>query len=432
VRAKCYGTVRREDGRFRMWYSGADEHPPYVRNIGYAESPDGIHWQRSNLGLIEYRGRRDNNIIVLDGQAPSVVVDDAEPDPARRYKMLYTPGGPTDGARFAYSPDGIRWQTFPERPAFGAKRSPFGWICANEHHSLVDDPADPERRWKSYTQVDSAAYTDDPVLARFHKRAIGLCYSADFEHWSEHPTLILDPSDGKEDQDHEASVTLYHGYYVMIYDFMYACTSCDLELAVSRDGINFTRVLNGRKVVPLGRRGEFDYSCIVSPDGFLLVDDRIYIYYCGSPENYYESAYRPNPHEEAFFRYVGLATLRRDGFTHYQPAAGGVGGELTTVPLELPPGGAAGIELYVNADLSAAGAALRACFVGAETRQAVPGLAFSDGQPLQGVDGVRLPLRWRSGGSDIAPARRKLRSPVRLQLRIEGGAKVYAFGFRAA
>jgi predicted GH43/DUF377 family glycosyl hydrolase len=36
--------VLHEGGRFRMWYSGGDIHEPDA--IGYAESDDGVHWQR--------------------------------------------------------------------------------------------------------------------------------------------------------------------------------------------------------------------------------------------------------------------------------------------------------------------------------------------------------------------------------------------------
>jgi len=130
-RRACWACVLREpDGLYRMWYqsvanAGAHElakagvwgrgaefgyflerHPEAVREtqtsvISYAESDDGIHWRKPDLGLIEWQGSTANNI-VLDGVAAakhyantltnmdtvSVVRDGDEPDPAKRYKMI--------------------------------------------------------------------------------------------------------------------------------------------------------------------------------------------------------------------------------------------------------------------------------------------------------------------------------------------------------
>ena len=58
----------------------------------YAESEDGIHWTRPELGLVEYRGSKKNNL-VYDEDGPmnminlKVLIDDDDPDPSRRYKM---------------------------------------------------------------------------------------------------------------------------------------------------------------------------------------------------------------------------------------------------------------------------------------------------------------------------------------------------------
>ena len=61
-----YNTVFREkDGRFRMWY-GAAMHRGLPREgairLCYAESDDGIHWDKPSLGLVTFQGSKDNNI----------------------------------------------------------------------------------------------------------------------------------------------------------------------------------------------------------------------------------------------------------------------------------------------------------------------------------------------------------------------------------
>lgn len=61
-----YGTVLpKEDGTgYRMWYQGLSDIEG--RNTGYvlyAESPDGIQWQKPNLGIRDMVGSTQNNIL---------------------------------------------------------------------------------------------------------------------------------------------------------------------------------------------------------------------------------------------------------------------------------------------------------------------------------------------------------------------------------
>ena len=68
---------------FRLWYLAYEWDPPagvelpvtetaedaalfwqHTRGrLCYAESADGVHWERPNLGLVEFRGSGDNNIL---------------------------------------------------------------------------------------------------------------------------------------------------------------------------------------------------------------------------------------------------------------------------------------------------------------------------------------------------------------------------------
>ena len=71
IAAHFYGTVLQEGGRFRMWYVAFDDD---IENkvasarwrAAYAESRDGLHWTKPNLGLVEYRGNKNNNLILTD------------------------------------------------------------------------------------------------------------------------------------------------------------------------------------------------------------------------------------------------------------------------------------------------------------------------------------------------------------------------------
>jgi hypothetical protein len=126
-RAQAWGSVILEpDGRLRIWYFAfntlrrADE----LDRGGYAlaESRDGIHWEKPPLGVVEFRGNKQNNLFYtcapdgknlvdeelarrgvglpaldetgtqigilnnLDGL--TLIRDDDDPDPQRRYKLI--------------------------------------------------------------------------------------------------------------------------------------------------------------------------------------------------------------------------------------------------------------------------------------------------------------------------------------------------------
>ena len=120
----AYNTVWREaDGRWRMWYD-ASFLPGLVegaRRLGYAESADGLHWEKPELGLVEFQGSKANNIVAPHHERESLqgatVFRDERAPVAERYK-LWTKFRPTDadhgkgsqpGLWAMYSPDGIEW-----------------------------------------------------------------------------------------------------------------------------------------------------------------------------------------------------------------------------------------------------------------------------------------------------------------------------------
>jgi len=114
--AHFYGTVLLEGGRFRMWYysvsHGAAPGELSQGPVCYAESDDGIEWTKPNLNQVEFRGSRDNNAIALPDEkieGVTLIRDDADPNPQRRYKMLYNCKHPVKSwsVRGATSPDGI-------------------------------------------------------------------------------------------------------------------------------------------------------------------------------------------------------------------------------------------------------------------------------------------------------------------------------------
>jgi len=62
-----YHTVFQNGDHFKMYYRGAhyDEQTEKITHqvVCYAESKDGIHWIKPELGLVEFNGSKQNNII---------------------------------------------------------------------------------------------------------------------------------------------------------------------------------------------------------------------------------------------------------------------------------------------------------------------------------------------------------------------------------
>ena len=131
-----YHTVFRDGDSYRMYYAGTS-HPDYADQgqlwpdeklipkhksvTCLIESKDGIQWSRPSLGLIEFEGSKDNNI-VWRGEASCCFAPfkDGNPDaPTKeRYKALSSVGEwPHSVLKAFISADGKSWRLASEKPA---------------------------------------------------------------------------------------------------------------------------------------------------------------------------------------------------------------------------------------------------------------------------------------------------------------------------
>ena len=115
-RVRFYGTVlpSPEGDQLRMWYLGGSERSGGRLRVCYAESSDGVQWEKPALGLVEHNGSTANNLVDFNvGEASlaalPILYDPDDLDPARRYKCAFESGRYGNCLAVAFSPDGLRW-----------------------------------------------------------------------------------------------------------------------------------------------------------------------------------------------------------------------------------------------------------------------------------------------------------------------------------
>jgi hypothetical protein len=201
-----YFTVIKDETLYRLYYRGfpkitagySDGDPNEV--TCYAESTDGVHWTKPNLGLFEWDGSKDNNIILDNSFAPACTnfcpfLDTKPGVPAEeRFKALggvfnqRIPPDPSyarrEGLKAYVSGDGIRWRQWRSTA-----------VIRPEHHlHEVVDAAQTSAFW-SETEGCYVAYlrmwrtdpTDAPPEAEAwpgNRRWVCRTTSSDFLNWT--------------------------------------------------------------------------------------------------------------------------------------------------------------------------------------------------------------------------------------------------------
>ena len=414
-----YGSVihDQDEATYKMWYQAFEgmeshENAAKKRRTCYATSSDGIHWERPNLGILEYSGSRANNIVfnhelqTYYGEVHNVIQDREDPDPQRRYKMTLCCGdGVTwPGSYFsATSPDGLHW-TPTKKPIITYE----GQTPDISH--LVKDPI--SGKYRLYCRIimkrPGVALRDPPECCG---RAVGLMESEDFINWTTpEPVLLVDEDDPPGSDAHRMMVIPYEGMYLGVMEFYMAVppyTNMTWQLTSSRDGRHWQRVADRATFLPAGGMGDWDPHFLSFSDVPIIDDQEMWFYY-GGRRHWNERVVEPDtgiygPHTGA----IGRAKLRRDGFCSMDAPCRG--GYLTTVPLLLPPGE---LHLNVKSDFGEA----RVEVVEADGGQR---LASSDTVTVDSCDVVaRFPT------ADDVPAWQS--RPVRLQFHLKN-ANLFSF-----
>lgn len=479
-------SVLKDGDVFRMYYGsrpypdGLRRSAPYSLILLYAESRDGIHWERPNLGFWEWDGSRDNNILFPSDDFPyvfkvampdQVFIDPNAGTPEEKYKMvlsLSAPAEPEDDdpdhpypkrSGFLYprkgleasplraghhvfsSPDGLHWKMMTQSSiATGANDAKYSVAWDARLGKYVQwtrvKPADPE----GVRYYREAFGVDRPEL---NVRMIGRAESDDLLHWGK-GEIVLRPDEldkanspaGLTRLDFYGPNIRQYGEGANAYVALPTCHShwkytlapegkeqsfpqtIDVQLATSRDGIRWNRAPGRRPFIPHGIDGAF-WSRMIFPSGDIIeVGDELWFYFAGAPWRHGDAvSYREGA--------IGRAVLRRDGFISADAAY--TWGELITRPLIFT-----GSSLLLNVATGAGGTVQ--VEIQDENGKPIPGFALEDSDEING-NSIRALARWRAeivhkmrrpeGDPDVSALAGR---PVRLRFFMRD-ARLYSFQF---
>lgn len=314
-----------DDGIFKMWYEAG-----WLRHMCYAESKDGIHWERPSLDvkkgtnlILDYDGydkekyyvgypylRPDSTTVFIDYDAPK----------SEKYKLfLRNPGGKSPGFA-AVSADGIHFTDFRETGRIFDRSTIFynpfrrKWVYSIRDTWASENDPSKGYRARNYREcdnyLDGAAWSDEDV-----------------HRWMCTDELDLpNPYIGMKPQLYNVDCVGYESIMLGMFQIMYGpenniCEDAgvpkitELMPMYSRDGYNFSRPCRDSIINASIYKGAWDRGYVQSVGGVTVISgDELWIYYIGfgGDERYAKLHWSEN----GIYRNgaTGIAKLRRDGF----------------------------------------------------------------------------------------------------------------------
>ena len=403
----AYFSVLQNGNRILMYYrgsSGGSDHSD-AQVTCVAESTDGIHFTRPNLGLIEAGGTKANNVVWRGVESHNFSPFlDANPaaKPNERFKALggvKQPGknwhqGETPGGLYAFaSADGIHWRKLSNTPAitkgaFDSQNLAFYDTTRNRYVCFSRIFLNKVRAVQSHTSNDFLAWSDGipHVYAEgvpwehFYTSATVPCPTA--------PHLFLSFPKRFITTRHKVTAHKEKGV-------------SDAVFMSSRDGVHWDRPFLEAWVRPGPDPLNWTDRNNMTANGIVDTGD-------GEWSLYISEHYRHADHR------IRRLTVRKQGFASMH--AGAAAGEFTTHPLRCT-----GNRLLLNYATSAAGSIQ--IEIQDEAGQPIPGFAQADMPELYG-DEFEAAATWNQG-ADLSNLKGRI---IRLRVRLQD-ADLYALRF---
>lgn len=325
-----YGSILKDGDKYRMWYVAFDDDASNKVasarwRAAYAESDDGLHWTKPNLGLVAFHGSKENNLVDIGGQWGfvnlKVLKDESDPDPSRRYKMtthVYFRDQRRLGTLLPFvSADGLRWKPVKDVKPLKAELRKEDLFLPGVHF----EPCGGLYQWDG--QFFICGQNAMNATRPYQGRVTRLYRSADFVSWSATSSIpfVRTPQHGslgagrslEGEQCHEGISVCNRGNVLLgIFGQWHGAkewkdVSVDLGFVLSNDGLNFREPAHEWTIIPHGDDGQWDQGGVIQGQGFENIGEDTLLYYgtwdpraTGGP---------PQPRGG-----VGIAMLPRDRF----------------------------------------------------------------------------------------------------------------------
>lgn len=430
-----YASVVDDAGTAKLFHGSYDGEKG--KHFSLATSRDGLHWERPRLGLKDWHGNRDNNILPIAAVEAGVFLDPNAPS-EKRYRLLYTEHWPDSnraGVYVASSGDGIHWVPIPQRLL------PF--VPDSQPSALWDESLKKYviylRAWNPRRSVARVA-VDDLESPWPYDRSVPPRHI-----WGkdkvptlsrELPTVMAPDERDPENLHLYTSAAVRYPFAPNVYLAFPAAYltyrgpdwqtralngndgTFEVQLATSRDGITWNRWR--RPYVAAGFHDGLDLRLVSMGQGMVRRGRLLHQYFVGWPHTHGRPVVWDRDLEnraEWLKKDLGgiyAATQRVDGFVSMDAAY--TGGVLTTQPLQFD-----GNRLSVNLHTAGSGSAKVAVLDAGGTP--IPGFTEADCEAIN-ADAIDYSVRWNNGAHIGTLAGR----PVRLQLSMRN-SKLYAFQF---
>ncbi len=278
--------------------------------ICYATSKDGLKWDKPVLGLVDYNGSNQNNILWRGPHGAGIFKDMQEENPEKRYKMIF------QGLAVSYSADGIHWREPVKVEGVDVK--------GDTHNNAFWAPT--LNKYVGITRTRSKEIG----------REVARIESNDFVNWSKEEIVLQ----GLEYnlQTYAMPVFYYEGVYLgLVAIHQQDSDRVWTELTWSMDTKRWFRIDPGNPLIPCSdKKLDYDYGCVYACAYPVFKENEIQLYYGGS--DYLHFGWRNGS--------LCLATLKPDGFAGYVQESGTESAIVTTKLLPYD-----GNDIKINADV---------------------------------------------------------------------------------
>ena len=350
-----------EQGKFRIYYRAGMYGSKTPFHLCCAESTDGVHWTKPNLGIHTFAGKKRNNITYLEDHFFCFKDKNPGEPPRRRYKGLnyVRANSGAVGVGTLISSDGLRWKRWRREPVitggpldtmttamWDSRRGHYlgytrNWVTTEKGFAIPPElDAHPEKYHLWYKQPNRV-------------RAITWMTSKDFLNWSPQEWVVYNEGTPIEHLYTNSIAPYFRAPHIQTAFPMryvpdrsiipgwegsaparsHGCS--DAVFMSSRDGLHWDRRFLEAFIRPGLDQGNWtDRNLIIAPGVIRTGPGEMSVYYTGH-----------YGHDDCHMR---RGVLRLDGFV--SASADYRGGELLTKPLVF-----SGKELVINYSTSAVG-----------------------------------------------------------------------------